>query len=274
MSLKRVAILGGGNMGEAIAKGIRDSRGILPVPPGQIVIAEPDQSKQLRLTAGGHCVAVSTAREAMMKLAPDGLVVIAVKPQIFPSVAAEIRGMVGARLAISIMAGKTAAGIHRDLGSQCRIVRAMPNLPLVNGDGMTAVCAGLGATPDDLSLARGLFESMGDCIDLDESLMDAFTGLAGSGPAYVAYLAEAMIAGAVATGFDKDLAWRIVRQTIWGSARMLSDMSGEPAELRARVTSKGGTTAAAIQTLDEAGVFQVVSKAIVAARDRGRELSA
>jgi len=274
MQDKRVAILGGGNMGEAIAKGIRDSRGVLTILPGQIVIAEPDQSRHERLSAGRHCVAVSTAREAIAQLAPDGLVFVAVKPQVFPSVADEVRGLIGRRLVISIMAGKTAAGVHRDLGSQCRIVRAMPNLPLLEGDGMTAVCAGPGALSEDIGLARAFFASMGQCIDLDESLMDAFTGVAGSGPAYVAYLAEAMVAGAVATGFTPEVAWQVVQQTIWGAARILSDLRGPPSELRARVTSKGGTTAAAVQVLDSAGVLDAFSRAIVAARDRGRELSA
>jgi len=273
MAPKRIAILGGGNMGEAIAKGLRDSRGTLVIAPGDIVIAEPDVGRHERLGAGNHCVVVKTGKHAMEMLAPDGIVVVAVKPQVFPALADEIRGLTGQRLVVSIMAGKTAAQVHTGMGGACRVVRAMPNLPMTTGDGMTGVCPGPGALKPDLALTIDLFQQLGECIEIAESQMDAFTALAASGPAYIAYFAEAMVRAGIATGFAPELAWHIVRQTIWGAARLLSNEVSGPETLRARVTSRGGTTAAAVAVLDAAHVSEVVVRAVTAARDRGRELS-
>lgn len=274
MSLKQVAIVGGGNMGSAIARGIWENEDLLRIPSDRIVIAEPSASKHAALTTGNSCLIVAAATEAIKVLDPGGFAVFAVKPQLFPGVAAEISPLIGPRLVITVMAGKTAAGVHRDLGGQCRTVRAMPNLPLIHGQGMTAICPGPGATPADLDLARGLFGRLGRCIDLDESLMDAMTAVASSGVAYLFYLAEAMMRGAVAAGFDASVAQELVRQTLWGAAWMLIEEPEDFAALRARVTSLKGTTAAATSVLDSAGVQEAFERAIIAARDRGRELAA
>jgi pyrroline-5-carboxylate reductase len=138
---------------------------------------------------------------------------------------------------------------------------------------MTAACKGPGASDADLSFVMKLFGRLGHCIKLDESLMDAMTAVASSGSAYVFYLAEAMIRGALAVGFDAKAADQIVRQTIAGAAAMLSADSTGPVQMRAAVTSRGGTTAAATQVLDDARVVEAFSRAIIAARDRGRELA-
>lgn len=270
MQDKRVAILGGGNMGGAIARGIYQNEGALGIASSQIVIAEPDQTKHAGLREGNNCTIVAAAVQALKLLASDGMIVIAVKPQLFPGLATEL-GSIGSRLAISVMAGCTTARIHQAFGG--RIVRSMPNLPLTVGQGMTAICAGPGATPRDMAFAKDLFSRLGRCIELDESLMDAMTAVASSGAAYVFYLAEAMINGAVAVGFDGQVAQDIVRQTIAGAASMLLKETKPPEQMRAAVTSKGGTTAAAVQVLDSAQVLGAFSRAIVAARDRGRELS-
>ena len=175
------------------------------------------------------------------------------------------------RLLVSILAGTPTMRVAQELGG--RVVRLMPNTPAQIGKGITAMCPGPGATGDDLAATRALFESVGRVIDLPEGLLDAFTGVAGSGPAYVFYLAEAMAAGAEAVGFSRGQALELTRATIAGAAGLLeASPETEPAELRAMVTSKGGTTAAATAVLDARAVVDAFREAIVAARDRGREL--
>lgn len=270
MPSQRIAILGGGNMGSAIARAIRDNQSTLGIPPSQITIAEPDSAKHTALRADNAWQVLPTAREALHSLAPDGLIVIAVKPQLFPTLAAEL-GDVGPRLIISVMAGCSAARIHRDLGGRGRIIRVMPNLPVIYNQGMSALCPGPDAAPADLDFTRQLFSSLGHCIDIPESLMDAFTAVASSGPAYVFYLAEAMTTAAIELGFTHDAARDMVTQTIKGTAAMLEHTPAET--LRQQVTSKGGTTQAATTILDNAQVPQAINKAIRAAQARGQELS-
>lgn len=257
-------------MGGAIVRGIVRNERALRIASHQMVIAEPDLSKHAQLRADCGCTVVPAAAQAVQMLVSDGILIVAVKPQLFAGVAAEV-GPIGNRLVISVMAGSTTAGIHRALGG--RVVRSMPNLPLIVGEGMTAVCAGPGATAADMEFARALFGGLGRCVELDESLMDGMTAVASSGAAYVFYLAEAMMEGAVAVGFEQKAADEIVRQAILGAAVMLAKDARGPAEMRAAVTSRGGTTAAAVGVLDGAQVMEAFSQAIVAARDRGRELS-
>ncbi|MEZ6234470.1 MAG: pyrroline-5-carboxylate reductase [Phycisphaerales bacterium] len=206
---------------------------------------------------------------------------IAVKPQMFEAVGAELAPVLsstgqserGEPLVVSIMAGTRAAAIRERLGGAVRVVRAMPNTPARIGQGVTGIAAGPGATEADLAVAERLFRACGPVVvRIDEGLMDAFTAVAGSGPAYLFYLAEAMERAAVAVGFDGATARGMVGQTIRGAAALL-EQGADPAALRAAVTSKGGTTAAATGSLDRDGVAEAVGRAIAAGRDRGRELA-
>lgn len=267
----RVAIVGGGNMGNAVAQAFGRSGGLLGVDRDRLVVAEPDTTKHEALR--GAAKIVGTAREAIAQLAIDGVIVLAVKPQVFPAVSPDIRDIVGNRLVISVMAGILAQSVQRDLGGHCRVVRAMPNLPVTLGRGVTGICAGPRASSADLEVARGIFGAMGLCEEIPESLMDAITAVASSGPAYVFYLAEAMIAAAIRTGFSSEQANKLVRATIDGAAAMLMQDTSSPEEMRRRITSKGGTTQAATEVLDAAGVKDSIAKAVEAARNRGRELS-
>lgn len=206
-------------------------------------------------------------------------VLLAVKPQVFPAVAPALARAIGAAgdaglLVVSIMAGLTSSSIAAALGPRARVVRAMPNTPAQVGLGATAFAPGPRATEADAARAEQLLRATGPLVvRIDESMMDAFTAVAGSGPAHLFYLAEAMTAGAIAVGFDAETADRIVRQTLAGSAALLSaEAVVSPAELRARVTSKGGTTEAAVTLLEKTGVRGSTAAAIVASRDRGREL--
>jgi pyrroline-5-carboxylate reductase len=266
-----LAVIGGGVMAGAILDGARASGRL----PERVCVAEPDAARRGRFPK-----AVETAPEAIRWLeeaepAPGaGVVLLAVKPQSFGAVAAELEPVgVGERLVISILAGTTGTRIRQGLGGACRVVRVMPNTPAQIGMGATAVARSAGATDADAALVRELFRGVGETVvALDESLMDAFTAVAGSGPAYLYLLAEAMEGAAVATGLPAAHARSLVVATLAGAAELLRRSGADPRELRERVTSKGGTTAEAMAVFERAGFGEIVSRAIIAARDRGREL--
>jgi pyrroline-5-carboxylate reductase len=262
--------IGAGNMGRAIAAGaVRagaiDRADFAAVDPG--AAGGDPFSTVLRTPEDGA---------AWLAARPAAGVVVAVKPQMFADVAQAwgplLRADASPRLAVSIMAGTTAAAVARGLGPAARVVRVMPNTPVGLGLGMSAVCAGPNATEPDLARVERLFGASGKTLRIDEGLMDAFTALAGSGPAYVFYLAEAMVGAAEQLGFDRERALTIVRQTVCGAGELLNHAPETPRALRAAVTSKGGTTAAATTLLDDAGVHDAIVRAIHAARHRGVEL--
>lgn len=267
MSDMGLGVIGGGNMAQAILRGgLQSGR----IRADRVVVAEPDAEKRALLEGWGVTVHPTPA-EALAAAEPPSQVLLAVKPQVFPSVADQIRGRVDG-VVMTIMAGLPSESIKTALGP-VRVIRLMPNTPARVGKGMTALALGAGSTAGDQAFARTLFEAVGEVIELDESLMDAFTGAAGSGPAYVFYLAEAMVRGAVDVGLAPDEADRIVRATIAGAAALLEESADAPSALRAAVTSKGGTTAAAVGVLDESHVMEAVQTAVAAARDRGRALA-
>jgi pyrroline-5-carboxylate reductase len=277
----RLAFIGGGNIAQAIIAGCLAS-GTLDAD--RIVVAEPDSSKLATLARDG-VTGVASASEAMQWLHDHesrfrdesmGQVLLAVKPQMLATVAPEIAAVAGPsrRIVISILAGTPSTKVRSSLGNAFAVIRGMPNTPARIGKGVTALSIGEGASAGDESFARRVFQGIGPLVvDCDESLMDAFTAVGGSGPAYVFYLAQAMIDAAIELGFTPETADQVVRGTIAGAALLLQCDPLPPAQLRAAVTSKGGTTAAATQVLDDALVQQVVRQAIRAARDRGSELS-
>lgn len=296
-----LAILGCGNMGRAIVVGGINA-GI--VDPAVTVVAEPDAGQRAKLAEAlsrsqlPRVRTVATAAEAMAVLmqieesAGPGQILLAIKPQMLPELAADFCAAPGVgasgRIVISILAGTPGAKVRGALspsgagfgggrgeaGEGVRVVRAMPNLPAAIGRSTTAVCLSAGAAAGDEAFALRLFRGVGrEVIPIAEELMDAFTAVAGSGPAYLFYVAEAMVEAGVRLGFDRGVALRAVRETLAGAATMLADATEEPAELRAAVTSRGGTTQAATAVLDGAGVQGKFVEAITAARDRGGELA-
>lgn len=272
-----LAVIGGGNMARAIVEGgIR--AGVLDAD--RVIVADPDEAKHDAFRR-----AVRSASEAVRYLEehePEpgvGQVLLAVKPQMLGAVGRELLHEVGGveRVVISILAGMPGGRVRQELGGKARVIRVMPNTPAAIGMGMTAIAssgAGEGSASDaDRALCRSLFEAIGKTVEIPESMIDAFTGVAGSGPAYVFYLAEAMEAAARRLGFEEAEARTIVMQTVVGSARLLSESGEKPQDLRARVTSRGGTTAAATGVMEEAGFLEMMIAAIRAARDRGAELA-
>jgi pyrroline-5-carboxylate reductase len=273
-----LAILGGGNMAQAIVRG-----GVLArlLDTKRVGVAEIDGAKRRALNGLGVHVFDTAGGAVDWMLGTEtrpgeGQLLVAVKPQSLAGLAPEIRGAMGAarRVVITILAGTPTTRVRDLLGQQTGIVRAMPNLAAQVGRGATAICLGDGAAVGDEVVAMRLFAGVGRLVmTIDESLMDAFTAVAGSGPAYVFYLAEAMARAAREVGLDEKTAMAVVAETIAGAGELLARSARVPADMRAAVTSKGGTTAAAIDVLDKSGVMQVVVRAIVAARDRGREIA-
>ena len=262
----RIAVLGGGVMGETLASGFL--RYVVPAP--QIVIAEkrPERAAQLRET---HGVEIA---EAVAAVHGADVVVLVVKPQDIPSLLAEIGSAIDpGTLVISIAAGIRTTTIEAGLGEAANVVRAMPNTPARVDRSVTGISRGAHCSDDALRLAEQLLQSVGAVVEVPESLQDAVTAVSGSGPAYVFFLAEAMTAAAQELGLDEATATYMVNETILGAATLLAT-SGEPANvLRRNVTSPNGTTAAAIETMQQLGVHESVVSAITAARDRSRELS-
>jgi pyrroline-5-carboxylate reductase len=205
-------------------------------------------------------------------VAADGAIV-AVKPGDVAG-ACQAIAAAGADRVLSIAAGVTLASLEASLGAGLPVVRAMPNTPALVGAGAAAIAAGSSATEADLGWAEGLLAAVGTVVRVPEHLLDAVTGLSGSGPAYVFLVAEALIEGGVLAGLPRDVAVALATQTLAGAGRMLVETGATPEELRAQVTSPGGTTAAGLRALEAAGVRSAFLEAVAAATARSRELGA
>jgi len=219
-------------------------------------------------------------RDSIAGLAPDmpmlSAVILATKPQMLGDVtreASEAGLDFTDKPLVSVLAGVRIQTLRSSFAGTPPVIRAMPNTPLRVGLGLTALCSSDDVPRDIEETISAVFSAAGRTMELDEDLFDAFTALAGSGPAYLFYLAQAMEEAALRIGFDDSQAREIVRATLLGSATLLDADGGSPANLRAAVTSKSGTTDAATSVLDEHGVLDAITRAIVRGRDRGRELA-
>lgn len=273
-------VIGGGNMASAIVLGAIEA-GVLA--PDRFVVVEVDADKRASFQSRG-IVAVEEIGDGIRRIrgghsATNAVhILLAVKPQALVTVAGAVRAALDEAAdptrVVSILAGTPTSKLESLLGPNARVVRAMPNTPARIRRGTTAIACGRSCSVGDEGPTRALFAALGTVVDLDESLFDAFTAVAGSGPAYVFYLAEALIEAAVAQGFTRVQAELAVRSMLAGSAELLSRESDQSAAaLRAAVTSKGGTTAAATQVFDDARLMEIVARAIERATERGRELS-
>lgn len=263
-----IGFIGGGNMATAMIRGFVDA-GLYRAE--QIVVSDVDAAKRsalsrrLRVAATGDNGVV--ARGAR-------LLVLAVKPQIMAAVLAELRPHLTPRhLVVSIAAGWPTERLERGLGGAARVVRVMSNTPALLGQGMSVAVRGRLATPADERLVLRLLRTVGRARAVsDERLLDAVTGLSGSGPAYVYLFAEALIAGGIAAGLPADAAAELALQTIRGAAAMLQEAGEPPAVLRAAVTSPNGTTLAGLTELERRGFSDTVRAAVAAATRRAEEL--
>ena len=216
-------------------------------------------------------IAALDSGELAVRQAP--LVVVAVKPQMFQEALTPLAPLFGPKkLVLSIVAGLSTANIEKVLAPGTRVVRAMPNTPMLVGRGMAAVCGGAKATAADVAKAIRLLGSCAQVIRVTEDQMDAVTAISGSGPAYFFYLTELLAAAGAQLGLSEEDARLLARVTFEGAARLSAESSDEPAELRRKVTSPGGTTEAALKKFEELGLAPIVAAAATAARDRSRTL--
>lgn len=262
----RIAILGAGVMGETLLSAILSSGH----PTADLVISEKrdDRAAELRESYG-----VEVTGNAAAAAGAD-VVLLVVKPQDVPSLLEEIAGSVrpGATV-VSLAAGITIATMTAALPDGVAVVRAMPNTPALVGEGMFGISPGSSVSDEQLAAVVTLLESGGKVVVVDESRQDAVTAVSGSGPAYVFYLAEAMIAGGVEAGLDPGTARTLAAQTLVGAAKLLAESGDSAEELRRRVTSPNGTTHAAITTFDDRGVKDGLVAGVLACAARSAELS-
>ena len=252
-------------MAEAILRGALAS-GFLRKEDVVVADVSPQRREAMAKT-GATCV------EDNLVPARCRTILLAVKPQVMTAVLDQIApALASDALVISIAAGVSTGAIDRRLAGRGRIVRVMPNTPMLVGAGMSALCAGPPATSDDLVWARGLFAASGQTVIVEESMMDAVTAVSGSGPAYFFYLIEAMIEAGVMEGLPSDVAATLAIATCDGAAKLLAQTGDKPAALRAKVTSPNGTTQRAIETMEIAGVKDALITAVRAAAARSREL--
>jgi pyrroline-5-carboxylate reductase len=266
---RRIAILGAGRLGESLLRGLLSS-GWRTADELVVTARGDDHLTHLREAYGVEATADNAAA-----VRGAGLVVVAVKPQDMATVLAEIAVAVTPEQTIlSVAAGITTKSIEAHLPAGARVVRAMPNAPALVHEGIAGICAGAAATDDDLLLAEEALGHVGSVVRAAEVDMDAVTALSGSGPAYFALLAEAMIEAGLLLGLSREVSTRLVVQTMFGSALLLRDEHLHPVELREAVTSPGGTTTRAIRELEASGVRAAFLNAITAATERSRELAA
>lgn len=261
----RICFLGGGNMAGALIGGLLRAG----TPAAAVSAVEIDAARRGALQRE-FGIAVAAAADASLGRAD--VLVLAVKPQQMKDVCAALRPFIGAQLVLSIAAGIRASDLARWLGTQC-IVRAMPNTPALVGKAITGMAALGGVSEAQLDLAEHILSAAGSVVRVaDDAALDAVTALSGSGPAYVYYFIEALVAAGVEMGFTAEQARRFAVETVAGAAH-LAGSSDEPLEvLRARVTSKGGTTAAAIARMESDQIKQKIVDAVLAARARAAEL--
>jgi pyrroline-5-carboxylate reductase len=263
----KLGVIGAGKMGQAIVAGVLRS-GLLTAD--RIVLSDPrsevldDLRRQWEVTTTG---------DNSTLLATCDLILIAVKPQNFDELWAQTRGHFNVdHCVISVAAGVSTQSIENALGLALPVVRIMPNTPALVGQGMSAFCLGRYAEATHAALCTQLFATVGQVVQVEESLMNAVTAVSGSGPAYLFALAEAMQSGAQQLGLSAEQAQLLVQQTLLGASTLLAQSNDSAATLRQNVTSPGGTTAAALEVLKDGQFEGLMERALKAASDRAQEL--
>jgi pyrroline-5-carboxylate reductase len=265
---RKVAILGAGRIGEALIVGLLSSGWR---EPGEIAATSRRQERVDELAERHGVQATLSNHDAA---AGAALVVVAVKPQDIDGLLGEIGGLIlPEQTVLTIAAAIPTARIEGRLSPGVPVVRAMPNTPSTVHEGIAGLCAGAHAADENLALAEEALSHLGGVVRVPEAAMDAVTAVSGSGPAYFALLAEAMIEAGILLGLSREISTQLVIQTMLGTAKQLRDEGMHPVELREMVTSPGGTTIAAIRELEMAGVRAAFLNAIQAAMVRARELA-
>jgi pyrroline-5-carboxylate reductase len=269
MDLGTIGFLGGGNMAGALIRGLVEGGG---VPKDRIVASDVkaerlawlEEHYGIRTTADNHAL----AREV-------DILVVSVKPQVVGKVLAPLGAdLKPGALVVSVAAGVSIAALETFFPPHTRVVRTMPNTPAIVRAGATAIAPGTHATGDDLARAKALFEAVGRAVILDETLLDAVTGMSGSGPAYLMLIIEALADGGVKVGLHRDTALMLAAQTVFGSAKLLLETGEHPGRLKDMVTSPGGTAIAGLHTLESGALRKTLIDAVESATRRAGELGA
>ncbi len=268
ISTVSVGFLGSGRMATALACGFRD--GGLPTTQILAVDPYPQARTDFAQTVGDGVVVLERPNAGFFQA---DVLILAVKPQVIsPALEGMADELPPEQLVVSIAAGITLVHLEADLPSKSRVIRVMPNTPCLVGDGASGISAGRHATSQDMDLVRALLESVGIVETIPETLMDALTGLSGSGPAYVFQIIEALSDGGVQMGLSRATATRLAAQTLLGSARMVLETGQHPGQLKDAVTSPGGTTIAGIHALESGGLRAALMNAVRASAERSAEL--
>jgi pyrroline-5-carboxylate reductase len=262
----KVAFIGGGQMAEAIIGGLIAGK---VCEADRLWVADPVAARCDRLKT---LFGVRVGSDNRQAVSWADVVILAVKPQSMPDVLREIGGDLNRALVISIVAGVTIRTISEQTQGAKRIVRAMPNTPALVREGMTALAFSRGVSEEDRLTARAIFEAVGRVIPIEERLMDAVTGLSGSGPAYVFQAIEALADGGVKMGLPRRTAEVLSAQTVLGAAKLVLESGEHPAKLKDRVASPGGTTIAGLHRLEQGGFRATLMGAVEAATKRSQEL--
>jgi len=265
---KKICIIGTGNMGEAIVSGLIGSGSS---DPGKIICTDVREST---LKAVAKEYGVQTTTSNLEAVAKSDIVIYAVKPQIMAAVIKEtVEKLDMSKLVISIAAGVPMAALESCLNKKLRLIRVMPNIAAAVKEAATAVAAGKNASKEDVEIAMSIFDSIGKTVFIKENyLMDAITGLSGSGPAYIFLIVEALADAGVKVGLSRQEAIFLSAQTVLGAAKMLLETKEHPGQLRDKVTSPGGTAIAGLATLEKGGLRTTLINAVEVATNRSREL--
>lgn len=269
MTKPTIAIIGGGNMGTSLIGGLIANH----YPPSHLWVADPNSEKRAELQT---TFKINTTEDATIAIQWADVVILAVKPQTLAGVCASLRSVIGQKkpLIISIAAGVREESINQWLGGNLAIVRSMPNTPALIGCGATALYANAKTSLGQKDIAESILRAVGIIIWVsDETLMDTVTALSGSGPAYFFLIMETLQEAAENLGLPKDAARLLTLQTAFGAAKMALESNEDLAELRQRVTSKGGTTEKALNVFEEAHLRDIFNNALLAAKKRSEELA-
>lgn len=263
----QVGFIGGGQMATALASGATQAQ---VLAEEQLVFADPNPEQRSRLLARFPKAEIKDSSTSVFSQCRK--IILAVKPNILPRIAPEISAyLTSDHLLVSIAAGISLEQLSAWFGTQ-RIVRVMPNTPCQVLEGASAIAASSGADPEDLAWVQALMESVGIAVQISDSLFHAFTGVAGSSPAYAYLMIEALSDGAVAMGLPRETATKMAAQALLGAAKMVLETGLHPATLKDQVTSPGGTTIEALRVLEQGGVRSSVIEAVCRCAERSQEL--
>ena len=268
MIAKKIGIIGCGNMGEAILSRLST----VMEKSTSLMVSEMDAARRDYIQSK-YKIIVEIDNNYVVKY--SDIVIVAVKPKDFQKLLKEelCCSLSKDKLLISIAAGITTGHIESFVGEEMPVIRVMPNMPAVVGEAISSISAGKYADRKDVELAKEIFSLIGDVVEVDEALVDAVTAVSGSGPAYFFYFIEALVDAAVQLGLDKKTAAKLVLKTALGSSKLLEAVKEEPSALRAKVTSKGGTTEAAVKVFESKNLKDIVKEAVKEAYNRSKELS-